>query len=137
VGEIEIAAGAAPLTPLDRRLLDELAGPAGVALSTVRLTVDLRRREAQLTDLTQALATQDPRQLTWLPDGRTVLSVVSEYDEHGLVGYVSVLTLGEGHLDNRMVEVEHGDEIGAVRLVPLADGRVVLVTGDDASFFAL
>ena len=61
VGEIEIAAGAAPLTPLDRRLLDELAGPAGVALSTVRLTVDLRRREAQLTDLTRALAVSSDR----------------------------------------------------------------------------
>ncbi len=36
-----------------------------------------------------------------------------------------------------MVEVEYGDEVGAVRLVPLADGRVVLVTGDEASFFAL
>jgi signal transduction histidine kinase len=61
VGEIEIAAGAEPLTPLDRRLLDELAAPAGVALSTVRLTVDLRRREAQLTDLTRALAASSDR----------------------------------------------------------------------------
>ena len=34
-----------------------------------------------------------------------------------------------------MVPVEYGDEVTAVRLVPLADGRVVLVTGDDASFF--
>ena len=85
----------------------------------------------------QALAAQDPRQLTWLPDGRTVLSVVADYGDRGQVGYVSVLSLGDGHLANRMVEVEYGDEVGAVRLVPLADGRVVLVTGDDASFFAL
>jgi hypothetical protein len=85
----------------------------------------------------QALATQDPRQLTWLPDGRTVLTVISEYGDRGNVGYVSVLTLGEGELSNRMVPVEYGDEVSAVRLVPLADGRVVLVTGDDASFFAL
>ena len=85
----------------------------------------------------QALATQDPRQLTWLPDGRTVLSVVQDYEQRGTVGYVSVLTLGGGHLDNRMVQVEYGDEISAVRLVPLADGRVVLVTGDGASFFDL
>jgi len=85
----------------------------------------------------QALATQDPRQLTWLPDGRTVLSVVSDYGKRGTVGYVSVLSLGDGQLTNRMVEVEYGDEVNAVRLVPLADGRVVLVTGDDASFFAL
>jgi hypothetical protein len=36
-----------------------------------------------------------------------------------------------------MVPVEYADEINAVRLVPVADGRVVLVTGDDASFFDL
>jgi hypothetical protein len=83
----------------------------------------------------QALATQDPRQLTWLPDGRTVLTVVSDYGGRGNVGYVSVLSLGDGRLSNRMVEVEYGDEVGAVRLVPLADGRVVLVTAAQASFF--
>jgi hypothetical protein len=48
-----------------------------------------------------------------------------------------VLTLDDGRLTNRMVEVEYGDEVDAVRLVPIADGRVVLVTGDDASFFDL
>jgi hypothetical protein len=48
-----------------------------------------------------------------------------------------VLTIGDGQLSNRMVQVEYGDEVNAVRLVPLADGRVVLVTGDDASFFDL
>jgi hypothetical protein len=85
----------------------------------------------------QALAAQDPRQLTWLPDGRTVLTVVADYGKRGNIGYVSVLTVGEGELANRMVPVEYGDEINAVRLVPLADGRVVLVTGDDASFFDL
>jgi hypothetical protein len=86
---------------------------------------------------TQALATADPRQLTWLPDGRTVLSVVADYGARGTVGYVSELTLDGGQMSNRMVEVEYGDEVDAVRLVPLADGRVVLVTGDDARFFAL
>jgi hypothetical protein len=85
----------------------------------------------------QALAAQDPRQLTWLPDGRTVLTVIEDYGKRGNVGYVSVLTLGDGQLSNRMVQVEYGDEVNAVRLVPLADGRVVLVTGDDATFFAL
>ena len=85
----------------------------------------------------QALATQDPRQLTWLPDGRTVLTVIADYGKRGNVGYVSVLTLGDGQLSNRMVQVEYGDEVSAVRLVPLADGRVVLVTGDNASFFDL
>ena len=64
VGEIEVAAGAQPLTPFDRRLLDELAVPAGVALSTVRLTVDLRRREEELTALSEALAASTDR-LRW------------------------------------------------------------------------
>jgi hypothetical protein len=84
-----------------------------------------------------ALATQDPRQLTWLPDQRKVLTVVSDYRKGGQVGLVSVLTLGDGQLDNRTVEVEYGDDVTAVRLVPLPDGRVVLVTGGDASFFTL
>ena len=85
----------------------------------------------------QALATQDPRQLTWLPDGRTVLSVVADWGNGGQTGYVSVLTLGDGDLANRMVPVEYGAEVTDVRLVPLPDGRVVLVTGDDADFFDL
>ena len=85
----------------------------------------------------QALATSDPRQLTWLPDGRTVLSVVADYGRRGELGYVSELKLDQGRLSNRMVEVEHGNDVDAVRLVPLADGRVVLVTGDEASFFPL
>ncbi len=146
MGELKIPGFSAYLHPLGRhRLLGLGEGPgasdawgAQAALFNVTdLTHPRRLDVVSYGPGTQALATQDPRQLTWLPDGRTVLSVVSEYDEHGLVGYVSVLTLGEGHLDNRMVEVEHGDEVGAVRLVPLADGRVVLVTGDDAGFFDL
>jgi hypothetical protein len=83
----------------------------------------------------QALATQDPRQLTWLPDERKVLTVVSDYRKDGQVGLVSVLSLGDGQLEHRSVEVEHGSDVSAVRLVPLPDGRVVLVTSGDASFF--
>jgi hypothetical protein len=85
----------------------------------------------------QALATQDPRQLTWLPDERKVLTVVSDYRRSGQVGLVSVLSLADGQLDDRTVEVEHGDDVSEVRLVPLPDGRVVLVTGGDAEFFAV
>jgi len=61
VGEISVIADDEPLSPYDRRLLDELAAPAGVALSTVRLTVDLRRREAQLEDVNRALAASSDR----------------------------------------------------------------------------
>jgi hypothetical protein len=61
VGEISVGADAEPLSAYDRRLLDELAAPAGVALSTVRLTVDLRRREAELKGVNRALAASSDR----------------------------------------------------------------------------
>ena len=73
----------------------------------------------------------------WLPERRQVLTVVETWRKGGQVGLVSVLTLGDGHLDNRSVTVEHGSDITQVRLVPLPDGRVVLVTAGDAEFFAL
>jgi uncharacterized secreted protein with C-terminal beta-propeller domain len=81
-------------------------------------------------------AATDPRQFTWLPDRRTVLTVVSRGD-WGRTGWVSVLTLAGGRLENRMVEVEYGEEVDEVRLVPLPDRRVLLVTGDAVSFFDL
>ncbi len=88
---------------------------------------------------TEALAGQDPRQFTWLPDQRTALTVVSRgYGSR--TGYVSVLKVVDGEFVNRLVEVEYGDEVSEVRLVPLTHGasagKVVLVTGDDVSFFA-
>jgi hypothetical protein len=48
IGAIEVNLPAAEIGATERRLLDALAAPAGLALSTVRLTVDLRRRIAEL-----------------------------------------------------------------------------------------
>ena len=64
VGEIEVRLEADEASAFDRRLLDELAGPAGLALSTVRLTHDLRRRRTQLAGLTESLAASRDRLLT-------------------------------------------------------------------------
>ena len=83
-----------------------------------------------------AQAALDPRQFTWLPDRRTALTVISEGYE-GRTGYVSVLTVSDSTVSNRMVPVEYGVEVDDVRLVPLPDGRVVLATGDGVSFFDL
>ena len=84
----------------------------------------------------QAGAALDPRQFTWLPESRTALTVVSQGWE-GTTGWVSVLSLDDGTMSNRMVEVEYGSDVALVRLVPLASGRVVLVTGEDVQFFDL
>jgi hypothetical protein len=83
---------------------------------------------------TTAGAGTDPRQFTWLPAKRTVLTVVAD-GLKGSSGWVSVLRLDRGQMDNRMVEVEYGEEVADVRLVPLPDGRVLLVTGDEVSSF--
>src|SRR6478609_168441 len=55
LGEIEVAMNRAEQSAFDRRLLEELVGPAGVALSTVRLTYELAQRAADLERLTLAL----------------------------------------------------------------------------------
>ncbi len=55
VGEIEIDVADSGESDRDRMLLDDLARPAGLALSTVRLTVELRRRAVELEALNAAL----------------------------------------------------------------------------------
>ncbi len=84
----------------------------------------------------QAGAGTDPRQFTWLPEQRVALTVVSQ-GWTGTTGWVSVLSLDDGSMTNRMVEVEHGSDVADVRLVPLSSGKVALVTGEDVSFFDL
>ncbi|MFC5176870.1 beta-propeller domain-containing protein [Nocardioides taihuensis] len=90
---------------------------------------------------TTAAAAGDPRQLTWLPRERQVLTVVSHgWRPRGV--WVSQLTIDGGPVERRLVEVAHGPAAG-VRLVPLPptaddpDGptRVVLVAGDEVSAF--
>ena len=83
---------------------------------------------------TWAGAASDPRQFTWLPEQRVALTVVSQ-GWSGTTGWVSVLSLDDGSMTNRMVEVEHGSDVAQVRLVPLSSGKVALVTGEDVSFF--
>ena len=55
----------------------------------------------------------------------------------GVTGYVSVLRVERQGVTNELVEVEYGVEVADVRIVPLPDGQVVLVTGDAVSFFDL
>ena len=85
---------------------------------------------------TQAGAGTDPRQFTWLPEQRVVLTVVAQ-GWSGTTGWVSVLSLDDGSMTNRMVKVEHGSDVARVRLVPLASGTVALVTGEDVTFFSI
>jgi len=81
-------------------------------------------------------AATDPRSFTWLPDRETALTVVSR--GWGFTsGWVSVLEVSGGELTNRRVGVGRGSDVAQVRLVPLPDGRVVLVNADDVRFLGL
>ncbi len=84
---------------------------------------------------TAAMAGQDPRQFTWLPDRETALTVLSDWRTG--VGSVVVATVDGDRLDTRTVPVEAGRDVTRVRLVPLADGRVLLWTGSQVSAFPL
>ncbi len=152
--------------PSDPRLLGELKIPGfsdylhplgehrligvGQAATAAGMTQGAQAALFDVTDLTdprqldvvrypaqsQAGAGIDPRQFTWLPEQRVALTVVSQ-GWTGTTGWVSVLSLADGSMTNRMVEVEHGTDVAGVRLVPLESGRVALVTGEDVSFFDL
>lgn len=80
-----------------------------------------------------AVAGFEPRAFTWLPELRTVLTVI----QRGPTGWLSIQRLGGNRLHNRMVEVEYGDDIVQVRTLGLPGGRVILVTGEDVRFLEL
>lgn len=146
LGELKIPGFSEYLHPLGQQRLVGLGqGPAGTrggwgaqaGLFDVTDLTDPRRLDVLSYGAgSQALAGLDPRQVTWLPDERTLLTVVAK-GWTGRTGYVSVLTLDGGPIENRMVEVEHGQDVDEVRTVPLPDGRVVLVTGSEVSYFAV
>jgi hypothetical protein len=129
-----------PLGP--KRLVGVGEGPsiggrgwgAQVGLFNVADLKDVHRMNVQrYASGTNALAGADPRSFTFINDHRTVLTVI----QRSGVGYLSVLRIVDGQLRNRMVQVEYGDDVDQVRAVPLPDGRVVLVTGEDVEFFDL
>ncbi|WP_244931465.1 beta-propeller domain-containing protein [Nocardioides sp. W7] len=147
LGELKIPGFSEYLHPLGKnRMIGIGQGPTGtgrgwgaqVGFFNVTDLADVQRLDVlSYGRNTQALAGMDPRQLTWLPERRTVLTVVEDYGRAGRTGYVSVLHLHHRQISNRMVEVEHGSDVDEVRTVPLGDGRVVLVTGSEVSYFAV
>ncbi|HEV2796787.1 MAG TPA: beta-propeller domain-containing protein, partial [Nocardioides sp.] len=146
LGELKIPGFSEYLHPLgDSRLigmgqdatLDGMTRGAQAALFDVTDLTNPRQIDVVRYDRqSYAGAANDPRQFTWLPEQRVALTVVSQ-GWSGTTGWVSVLSLDDGSMTNRMVEVEHGSDVAQVRLVPLSSGKVALVTGEDVSFFAL
>nr|WP_242680386.1 beta-propeller domain-containing protein [Nocardioides sp. IC4_145] len=146
LGELKIPGFSSYLHPLgERRLLGVGEGPvparggrmswgAQAGLFDVTDLTDVRRLDTvDYAPGSRAGVATDPRQLAWLPAIRTVVTVVA----HGRAGHVSVLRLADGRMTNELVLAERGSDVDAVRVVPLAGDRVVLVTEDDASYLPL
>lgn len=145
LSKLKIPGFSSYLHPLGRaRMIGVGEGPDGkggwgaqIGLFDVRDPSAVTRRDVlRYPPGTEALAGSDPRAFTWLPDERTFLTVVQKWGARR-VGYLSVIRLHEGRMHERRVKVEYGSDVDLVRAVPMPDGRVVVVTGDDAQFFEL
>lgn len=141
VSELRVPGYSSYLHPLgSRRLIGVGSGPgehgwgAQLGLFRVRDLTHVRRLDVTHYGRgTDSVAAQDPRAFTWLPEHRTLLTVI----RHGRTGWLSIQHLADSQLHNRMVKVEYGEDIAQVRTVGMPDGRVVLVTGEDVRFLQL
>ena len=138
LGELKIPGFSTYLHPLGPRRIVGVGsdGGSGAQAGLFDLTDVTSPRQLDVTSYgrgTYATAGDDPRQFTWLPEERIVLTVVSK----GRTGFVSRLQLGGGRMRNEMTSVEFGSDVDDVRLVPLGGGKVALVTGEEVEFFPL
>jgi len=115
VGELGVGLDGAELNAADQRALHDLAAPAGVALATVRLTVELRRRVAEVAEQTQELqasrrrlvdARRHEQQRTWSRLTATVIPRISavgqDLDEFRIATKGG--TRGDSHLEDAQRE---------------------------------
>lgn len=141
ISELRIPGFSTYLHPLgSRRLVGVGSGPgeggwgAQLGLFRVRDLEHVARLDVwRYAPGTEPVAGGDPRAFTWLPDHRTVLTVI----RRGRTGWLSIQRLADNRLHNRMIKVEYGDDITRVRTFGLPDGRVVLVTGENVRFLRL
>ena len=107
------------------------SGGAQIALFDVSDLSDVQRSAVERYKGAEPIAAWEPRAFTWLPEQKTVLTVL----QRGSAGYVAALTVREGKLRSRLTKVEYGEDVSGVRTLGLPDGRVVIVTGEDVRFF--
>jgi hypothetical protein len=136
LGELKVPGFSSYLHPLGPSRMvgvgSDDRGRAQVGLFDVSDPARVRRLDTESFGRNSwALAGQDPRTFTWLPEHRTVLTVV----QRGPQAYVAVLGLAHGQLSQRLLAA--GRRADLVRTLGLPDGRVVVVTGDGSRFLDL
>lgn len=144
LGELKIPGFSSYLHPLgSKRLVGVGEGPtrrgwgAQLGLFDVTDLADVRRIDVEsFAGGTTPLAGADPRAFTWVPEHRTVLTVVQRWGRTP-VGLLATTRITEGRLETTTRRVEYGRDVAAVRTVPLGGGRVALVTGEQVQLLEL
>lgn len=106
---------------------------AQIALFDTSDLAHVRRTAVETYPGAQAIASWEPRAFTWLPKQDLALTVIQK----GGRVKVAALRVTHGRLTSTLTNVEYGDDADQVRTLGLPDGRVVLITGEDARFFDL
>ena len=140
LGKLKVPGFSSYLHPIGPKRFIAMGQIGGRAQAAVYFIEDVEH-PLQTSRITYASGTianagADPHQFTWLPDRRTALTVVSK-GWTGRTGWVSVLSLHDGLLSNRMIEADYGYGVDDIRTVALPNGKVALVTDDDVRFMAL
>lgn len=107
------------------------AGGAQVGLFDAHDLARVVRTDSSVIAGSAALAGADPRTFTWLPDHQTALLVVVR----GRSALIDRIHTDGTRLSSSLTRVEYGDDAWHVRTMELPDHRVVLVTGEDVTFF--
>lgn len=135
LGSLEVPGFSAYLHPLEKdRLLGVGYGGGGAQLSLFDLSdrSDVRERDTTSFRGWRPLVDGETRAFTWLPEKKTVLTVL----QRGRAVSVAQVKVGDGSLTGKLSRL--GDVNPArVRTVGLADGRVAIVSGKVTRFLPL
>lgn len=138
LGKLKIPGYSDYLHPLDDGQLlgigyNGSGSSAQIALFNTANLTDVRRDAVLTFSRSQAMATEDPRAFTWLPERGLALTVLQK----GRSVYLATIKVAEGALTSQLERVEYGDDARYVRTIELSDGRVALVTGEDVRLLNL
>jgi uncharacterized secreted protein with C-terminal beta-propeller domain len=106
---------------------------AQIALFDTSDLAHVKRVDVERYRNAQAIAAYEPRSFTWLPECDTALTVL----QRGQKVKIATLTIRNGQISSKLTRVEYGNDAAVVRTLPLANGRIALVTGEDVRFFHL
>ncbi|WP_332643322.1 beta-propeller domain-containing protein [Aeromicrobium sp.] len=106
---------------------------AQIALFDTSDLAHVKRVDVEHYRNASTIAATDPRAFTWLPDRDTALTVLQQ----GQRVQIATLTIRNEQIRSKLTRVEYGDDAAVVRTLPLAGGRIALVTGEDVRFFDL